>query len=168
VTLFPLRRFIAQHRDHFANPRSTEYQISLAEAVMARGHFSEVDIIVDVPVAQNAEPTAIEKLKSSRVERIRAEILAGVANRWDTVVILYPDALGLSWRRLERAAMMTGANVVIVNGRRRLFTLDGPIQRGLTWRRWFATTRLQELLMAVCIIPVAALCAIFDAARGRS
>src|SRR3546814_237888 len=47
ATLLGLRRFIAVHRDHFANPRDLTYELGLAEAVCARGRFESFELLVD-------------------------------------------------------------------------------------------------------------------------
>jgi hypothetical protein len=90
------------------------------------------------------------------------------AGRFDTVGLIYADALGLGWSRLEaRLRALQARNVVFVNGRRRAMTLDAPAWRALGWRRFLANTRLPELVLAALALPVAAGCAAADALRGR-
>src|SRR5262249_21780205 len=84
-------------------------------------------------------------------------------SKCDTVVLVYPDALGLTFGRLERRLIAEGAtNIVIVTGRRRLFPLSSRALRSFRWRRLLASTRIGELMAAIAILPVAAALAGYD------
>ncbi len=154
-------------RDHFANPRSAEYQLAIADAIVARGVFSEVTIVADNRLAngeiapQTPEGRAVTqcRLDSGYFER---------QAKFDTIVLVYPDALGLTWTKLERAASGNATNLVIANGRRQVFSWNQRMARSLALRRFLSNTRLVELMWGVAIIPISALLAVFDFARGRT
>lgn len=164
LTLYKLRSFIAVHRDHFANPRDLAYQIALAEAVLARAHFTSFDLLVDAPLAEGGPDIAIDGANDVRIGEV-ARAVPRERGRCETIVLVYPDALGLSWSRLEGKSLAVADRVVIVTGRRRLFTLDRAARRALLWRRLLATTRGVELLMAVVVVPLAAVLAAWDRLR---
>lgn len=63
----------------------------------------------------------------------------------DEIVLLYPDPLGLGFRKVEIELFGLkgqGASLVVLNGRRRHFELDEATYRGLRLRR------LVKMLMA--------------------
>jgi len=166
LTLLPLRAHIAAMRDHYANPRSPATQVELAKAALAAGRPETVRLIVDEPLASQIEspPFDVEAQETMILARATPSI-SGV----DTVVLVYPDALGLTFGRLERQLKSWGAdNVVVVTGRRRFFSLTEAARRTLRWRRMLASTRFVELAGAVAIIPVAAVLAIYDRLRGHA
>src|SRR5262249_39753134 len=81
----------------------------------------------------------------------------------DTTILSYPDALGLTFGRLESRLLAAGArNVVVLTGRRRLFSLSPQAIRSLRWRRLLASTRIVELMAAIIILPFAAVLAGYD------
>lgn len=167
LTLMSLREFIGRCRDHAANARSLEYQLMVARAVIALGSFKAFEIVIDSPLAKHMEQPIFADIEPVRVETVGPGTVSS-QSRWDTVVLIYPDALGLSWDGLEKAARASVKNTVVVNGRRRIFTLDPSARKSLRIRRFLATTRLSELLFSALIIPVAAVYAVVDAVRGRS
>jgi hypothetical protein len=167
VTFLQLRRFIAAMRDHFANPRDLNYQLGMVDAIVAGGHFSGVEIIADARLkAMDATPA------TPAGHGIGYRYLdVGVFNalqKFDTVVLIYPDALGLTWSALERGAYSNSSNVIIANGRRRLFAWDRRTARSLALRRFLANTRLVELIWGILVVPTAAVLAAVDFARGRT
>jgi hypothetical protein len=167
TTLLPLRAHIATLRDHYANPRSSAAQIELAKAALATGRPDAVRLIVDEPLAsQIASPPSIDvETQDTTILARTVPPLEGV----NTVVLVYPDALGLTFGRLERQLKSSGAdNIVVVTGRRRLFPLTEAARRALRWRRMLASTRLVELAAVVAVIPIAAVLAVYDRLRGRA
>jgi hypothetical protein len=98
------------------------------------------------------------------------EALAPALRDAGTVVLLYPDAIGLGWRPVERVvrrAAPTGAAIEVLNGRRRRFALDRRTARALTVRRVLEWTMLGELLAAPVVVGAAAALAAVDLLRGR-
>lgn len=166
IALLPLRRFIADNRDFFANPRDLAYQTGLALDLLALGTPTEVVCRIDAAYGDLPAVAQMEALGS--VEICPAGELIRDAHCFNTVGLIYPDALGLGWTRLERRLRSLPAqNIVFVNGRRRAMTLDTAAWRALGWRRFVAKTRLPELAFAALAVPIAAGCAASDALRGR-
>ena len=87
-----------------------------------------------------------------------------------TIVLLYPDAIGVRFGRIEsrlRRACRPGTVIRVLNGRRREFAWDAAAQRRLLLRRFFERSMLLELgatLAAVCFLPWLY---VSDALKGR-
>lgn len=56
--------------------------------------------------------------------------------RYEGILLLYPDAIGVGWGRIERRLRRLGLPMTVRNGRGREFELDGPTQRSLRIRRF--------------------------------
>ncbi|NKD45783.1 hypothetical protein HEQ62_09545 [Haematospirillum jordaniae] len=164
LSLLSLRQFIASNRDFFANVRTVGYQVGLLEDALRLASPSGVTIRVDEALAQDA---ACEKLASfGQVEVRAAGDLLSANEAADSVLLIYPDALGLGWAPLE--SRLPRGPVYAVNGRRRIFPLNACTRRKLRWRRLLASTRATELLATIAIVPLAAGLAAWDALRGKS
>jgi hypothetical protein len=124
-----------------ANPRSAQYMRDLFADVVPGG------VVVD------AGPGMAEALAIA-----------------DRVLLLYPDAVGLGWRRIERAvrdAAPARRPIEVLNGRRRRFALDGRTRRALWLRRALERTMLVELVAGAAIVGCAPALWAVDALRGR-
>jgi hypothetical protein len=164
LSLFSLRQFIASNRDFFANVRTVAYQVGLLEDALLLASPSSVTIRVDEALAQDA---ACEQLASfGKVEVRAAGELLGANETADSVLLIYPDALGLGWAPLE--SRLPSGPVYAVTGRRRIFPLNARARRKQRWRRLLASTRATELLATIAIVPLAAGLAAWDALRGKS
>jgi hypothetical protein len=164
--LLPLRQFVARNRDFFANPRDLKYQAGLARDLVALGQPQEVACIIDDALAVSKNDVR-EFEALGRTECRPAASMAAGAENFDTVALIFPDALGLGWRPVEKS-LQGARNLIFVNGRRRALTLDNAARRALAWRRVLAKTRLPELAFAAVVLPVAAALAVADAMQGRS
>jgi hypothetical protein len=162
--LLSLRQFIASNRDFFANPKSLAYQAGLIEDLLRSTAPVQVTIALDRNLEGDLARVMLESLGDVRVSSPRD--LAFSDGEADAIVVVYPDALGLGWAALERR--LAGAPVFILNGRRRIRSLDGPTRRRLRWHRMLATTRVPELAASLVVVPVAAMLAAWDAVRGKS
>jgi hypothetical protein len=163
LTFLNLRRFVATNRDFFANVRSVGYQISLLEESFRLMGDRPVEIRIDRNLC---EASSLERLgRISSVKSLDANSLFEDCENFANVLIIYPDALGLGWGRLEN--LLPNKNVYILNGRRRIFSLDDSTRCKLFWRRLLANTRLPEMIAGMLIIPLAAACALQDAFRKR-
>jgi hypothetical protein len=164
LSLLSLRQFIASNRDFFANVRTVGYQVGLLEDALRLASPSSVTIRVDEALAQDA---ACEQMASfGQIEVRAASDLLGAKEIADGVLLIYPDALGLGWAPLE--SHLPIVPVYVVNGRRRIFSLNASTSRRLRWRRLLANTRVTELLATIAIVPLAAGLAAWDALRGKS
>ena len=168
MTAYPLRQFIANNRDHAANPRSVGYQLGVAQEIVSFGGFSESAFILDARFSDPAMTRQFEQLGPVSVRDI-AMVAPNDVTGYNAVILVYPDALGLGWSGLERK-LLAGlrAPVFFANGRRRLMLLDAAAHRRLVWRRALANSRVAELLFGMLVIPVAISCAAVDALRGKS
>lgn len=85
----------------------------------------------------------------------------------DELVLLYPDAIGLGFSRLERS-IPASTKVTVLNGRRRSFPLDAKTRRALRFRRALERTYAVEMgLLAVGAI-LTPLLLLADLARKRT
>lgn len=166
LTLGTLGRFVAQWRDFYANPRSYDYQSGLVEAAAARCRAG-AELVIDAAFgAELASPAHVSITSVSR--RDLRQISAGELPTAATVILVYPDPLGLSWQNLEAVIRKQGRSVVVVNGRRRMFLLNDEARRALRLRRFLANTRVAELVGGLLLIPAAGLLALRDRMAGRS
>lgn len=166
VTLQALRRFVAQWRDFYANPRSYDYQRNLVEAVAERCQAG-AEVIIDGAFSSDLTAPAHPAIKSvSRRDlgRTSADQLPAAL----TVILVYPDPLGLSWQRLEDGIRKQGRSIVVVNGRRRMFLLNDEARRALRLRRFLANTRIVELVAGLLLIPASGFLALRDRMAGRT
>ena len=88
----------------------------------------------------------------------------------DTVVMLYPDATGLYFSKLEavvRREKKIWATVRVLNGRRRDFVWSGRARRGLRLRRFLERSMLGEALATVAVVVATPFFLISDLARGK-
>lgn len=89
----------------------------------------------------------------------------------DTVILLYPDSIGLGFGAVERSVFAhkrDWAAVVVLNGRRRKFRLNGATRFGLRLRRMLERSMLVELALLPVFVVVTPLLWAIDAARGRT
>jgi hypothetical protein len=149
------------HRDHYANPRPLPYLMAATASAAEALCDQAPDIVVDQQ--WDTDPSA--EFASWCRNVARAEVAAEtvwqqgmLANlpRYDHVVLVYADALGLGCDGAERAALSRHASVLIINGRRRAFRLDRSLHDQLQFRRRLAHSRIVERVLAAVIPPIAA------------
>ena len=165
ATLASLRRHVAAFRDHYANPRLLDAQLRMVRALLDQSRAEHITAIFDARLSLDES----RRLLIGAQETQTADLASGVpiTRDFDTIVLVYPDALGLTFGALERRLLAAGAsNVVVLTGRRRLFPLSSRARRSFRWRRWLASTRIVELMAAMAVIPAAALLAGFDRVKA--
>jgi hypothetical protein len=94
------------------------------------------------------------------------EILDGA----DSIVLLYPDAIGLGYSKIEKLVFKKkGASAVVkvLNGRRRLFTLTSGILPQLRWRRFLERFMVCEFLFTGIFLLVTPVFLLVDFVRGK-
>lgn len=163
VTLRRLRVFIAQMRDHYANPRPYATQVEIARTALQGSAATSISAVIDIFLrVDGAEPLPFDPAPTVLPLARSIPSLTGI----DSVLLVYPDPLGLGFADLEHRIISSGVRyVLIANGRRRLFPLTERARRALRWRRFLADTRLVEVGMAVIIVPLSALFAVADWTR---
>ncbi|HET6865346.1 MAG TPA: hypothetical protein VFH80_05460 [Solirubrobacteraceae bacterium] len=88
----------------------------------------------------------------------------------EQIVLLYPDAIGVGWRPVERAVMRRaapGAELRVLNGRRRDFVLDRRARFRLELRRLFETALIGEAAATVTFVLLTPVLLARDVLRGR-
>ena len=126
-----------------ANPRPREYMVSLFESTVRAGRLVEADS--------------------------NGGLSAALAHA-ERVVLIYPDAIGVGFGRVERRAiaqMPSGVGLWALNGRRRLFELTPRTLRRLRLRRLLEVTMLPEVVATVLLAAVSLPLAAVDLLRGR-
>lgn len=126
-----------------ANPRSEHYMKELFLERYAQGRFVNAD----------ADPTWRNALDSA-----------------DTVVLLYPDATGLYFRRIETVIERhknTWATVRVLNGRRRDFVWSARVRRALRWRRFLERAMVGEMLAIGLFLATTPFLVVSDVTRRR-
>lgn len=162
VTLGRARDYRNMYRDHYANPRSADYMLGAIDAAMGALKLREQPVVI-TPAG-----TAVGQVGRARVPIV--DVTRGDAVEWrrrvasgrhDVVVLVWPDAIGLSAERLQKL-LSFGVPLYVLNGRRRLFRLDATMRWKIALRRYFAHTRVMELIFAATVWPIAGLCAAVD------
>ena len=88
----------------------------------------------------------------------------------ETVVLLYPDAIGLGFGAIERQVLRNRRGrhrARVLNGRKRDFLLTPPVRRGLRLRRMLERTMAGELLFVLVFLVATPLMLSLDLVRGR-
>ena len=87
----------------------------------------------------------------------------------DTVVLLYSDAIGQGFGRIESVVRRRSrVPVIVLNGRRRKFALDSRTRRALWLRRRVELWMLGELFALGFFLIVTPVLLAIDLARGRT
>ena len=91
-----------------------------------------------------------------------------VLDRMDTIVLLYPDPIGMDFGAIERevASRWPAKRLLALNGRRRLFRLDDGMRWKLALRRFLAAWRIPEILFFVVFVVVTPFLALYDTLRS--
>lgn len=174
-----LPRRYADHRallrDHFASPRSLPYLLDLAVRFAVEvAPADPPDVLIDaahLEADEGAWRGAFARVERGATARFTSDgtppLLADALRAaYDTVVLVWPDALGLGCELLESALLADPARrVLVVNGRRRVYALTRSARRALRLRRFLARTRAVELAFALAVWPLAAALAAVDARR---
>ncbi len=78
------------------------------------------------------------------------------------IVLLYSDAIGLGWWKIEKSIKAQTEYLTILNGRRRVFDLIPSIHRKLLLHRFLEITFLPEIFLMPFILLYGAIMAIKD------
>jgi hypothetical protein len=72
----------------------------------------------------------------------------------DTIVLLYPDAIGIGFAGIERQVRVLAprARIEVLNGRRRSFALDGRTRFALALRRFLERSMLTEIFLGAALL----------------
>jgi hypothetical protein len=161
LTLASLRRHVASLRDHYANPRPIDMQLAMVTALLDHSKVESVRTIFDA--RRLPDPSRPPPSWAAESEAADLANWVPAVRDIDTIILAYPDALGLTFGRLEARLLAAGArNIVVLTGRRRLFPLSPQAMRSFRWRRLLASTRIVELMGAIAVLPVAAALAGYD------
>ncbi|HEV2705668.1 MAG TPA: hypothetical protein VGV59_07060 [Pyrinomonadaceae bacterium] len=127
-----------------SNPRDEEYMKALFSERYPAGEFVNIDRDADW----------------------QAHLAAA-----ETVVLLYPDAIGLHFAPVESAVLKgrksEAVEVRVLNGRRRDFVWSSRVRRELRWRRLAERAMLGEALMIVGFVVITPFFVAADFVRGR-
>jgi hypothetical protein len=94
--------------------------------------------------------------------------------QWDSVsnvVLLWRDAIGVGWSGLEREVFRrtrSGAQVHVLNGRRRYFPVSRGALTGFRWRRFLDKTFVVDVFLAALLLLLMPVLWVVDLARGKS
>jgi hypothetical protein len=155
---------------HFrANPRSVLYMLKLAyDLASEKMPDAETDLLVD-PETDAAIPEPLRHWPHTlwttpNLNRIPADMLVQLAaQHYETVIFLYPDAIGLGWRRAEsQIAGLYIPNMLVLNGRQRLFAWDAEARRMLERRRVIEGGCLLEIVLLPTLVLVSIPLALYD------
>ncbi|MDO8680075.1 MAG: hypothetical protein Q7R30_16245 [Acidobacteriota bacterium] len=162
------------HRDHYANPRTLPYMISMIiEAADILSPHEQPDLVLDGRHQAGVPEEVIKSFGLVTVAPLVESAGSGheswtPSGRYQHVVLVYPDALGLGCEAAESRALGQRGSVLVINGRRRMFTVRGSSRARLRLSRFLAHTRVVERAMGRAVRPLGAVLAAWDRAAGRS
>jgi len=91
-------------------------------------------------------------------------------DRASTIVLLYPDSIGLRWMTVERAVFKRktrDCRVIALNGRGRVFEVSKKTLFGLRVRRALELTMVLEVVFSLILVVFLPFLFCFDFFRGR-
>jgi hypothetical protein len=107
-----------------------------------------------------------QRFPEGKVVRIGEDIDEGV----DEIVLLFPDAIGLGWGRLERdikKKFKQSIEYSCLNGRGRYFSLSFSRSISLRWRRALEKSMFTEFLSVFLFVMITPFLFIIDLFRRR-
>lgn len=154
-----------------SNPRTTEYMLHLA-ANFLHDHVAnaEVELLLDsnssqrLPEGLHADVQKVWSAEQEGLWNLNPELRSKLqARHFDTVLLMFPDAIGLGWSSIERYLFALKArNYVVFNGRQRVFVLDKETHRKLLWRRLIERSWLVEVSLGIGMAAISIPLAIYD------
>jgi len=165
--LVPWREWIYERMRAAAFPISPHKQLGYAKAFLTAHGAREVDLVWfdhETPLEVTDFPGLRAILSEDEFHK-----LTGFAG-YDTVILSYPDPLGLGRSRLEKrvAADAFAPHTLVLNGRGRLIPLTPKNRALLRRRRFLAQSRICEMAFGLAVVPVAMILALIDKLRGRA
>ena len=129
---------------------SIEYMLNLAKE-FSDDYFKQtncVDLLFSEKFKENIpqKPASIYKHIFHSIDEIKGK-------KYDAIILLFTDAIGLGWENIE-SNLPAGqqAPIFIINGRRRIFKFDTQSRRALQLRRFVARAWWLESLFGLFII----------------
>lgn len=61
------------------------------------------------------------------------------------IILLYPDSIGLGWKKIETRLQAQAKEITVLNGRKRIFKLSFSVHKKLLLRRFLELTFLPEM-----------------------
>lgn len=158
-----------------ANPRSHEYMLDAAMQIFGSGKtVDKVDLLIEtseVPLAEEWQKHFghIYKANAENYHRMQHNLVEELKQaRYDMVVLLYEDAIGLGWENVERLMeRIQTAQVIVLNGRKRIFKFDKVAKRKLVWRRFLETSWLSEVVLAPLLVVCSLAFFVYDVSLGK-
>lgn len=154
------------HRNHYANPRPAGYVLAMIATAARQISEDAADLVVDTALP-DVTPDMTEGFRRvTTADPLSLETWANGAlsciSSYDQIVLVYCDALGLGCEAAEAAALARHARVLVINGRRRAFRLEGSMQVQLAAHRFLAHTRLVERTLGAVLRRVGGALAMLD------
>lgn len=151
-----------------ANPRSAMYMLTLAHNLIEDYAPSvSIDLLIN-PEFEKEIPAFIKNwphkiwIGKTITDALQVEIRN---KRYDVIILLYPDAIGLGWENIESqlSSQIKETKILVINGRRRIFIFDTDTRFALALRRFLDISCMVEIILFFGIMPVAVMTAVYDA-----
>lgn len=149
--------------DYHTNARSLEYMLELAAKFRVKyAPEARCDLLLYAYNNSNV-PTEHRSWINHILQMEQIEGLSASEDPYDTIVLLYPDPLGMGWANVEKKLISLKSKLyLVINGRRRIFVWDKESRRALFWRRLLVKSWLLEIVLVPITIIVALILACFD------
>jgi hypothetical protein len=102
--------------------------------------------------------------RGTLLELDNRQVPTDVIDRAKTIVLLFPDAIGMDFGGIERviASRCPWKRVLALNGRRRLFQLDARMRRRLALLRFLEALRIPEMIFLLVFLVATPALVLFD------
>lgn len=163
------RAHVRLYRDFYANPRPRDYMIDRAGELISARSIGQATLWCGL---EDAEPrpswaAAVQPVDFGDPEALGA-LLKSAPSRPDAILLLHSDAIGLGQEPVEAAILRAfDGPVVVLNGRRRIYTLNPSRRAQLRRRRFLADTRLVEAGWGLFLWVTGAASAVLDRVQSR-
>ena len=130
-----------------ANPRTLDYCLESVLEIRKNDHLEVIAL-----ASQGEETRLAGMFKRFKTVRTSSDLLKEASRRvgdFDSVILLYPDAIGHGYDKIESIVLGSAKQVYILNGRKRLFELTGEMLKKLRIRRILEKCFILEISFAV-------------------
>ncbi len=153
-----------------ANPRSANQLLEYAlEFFKQNSPATKLDLAISTELKEEINSEVIKKFSNCFTIWSETKLPAQVSE-FDGIILLYADSIGLGWSSME-SHLYFKKDIIVFNGRRRVFALNANIRTKLAWHRFLERSRIMEFLYALgytlLSIPLAVYDRVFRSGAGQ-
>ncbi len=122
-------------------------------------------------VCHRAHPRSKEYMINVLSEKFPDAMLVDLENipvQTQKLILLYPDTIGLGWYKIEKKLLPKIKNLMILNGRKRLFVFTLGVGYKLAMKRFLELSFLPEIIFLPFLLALGLILALKDKLMGHS